>query len=171
VSEPITQVCMEQVVVPNLDAAYNLARHLTGNAHDAEDVVQESCLRAIRSFDGYRGGDSRSWLLTIVRNTTYTWLRKHRQHVLLSGTDEEIESVVADTPDPDQALVRSVDAERVHSALEHLPAEFKEVIVLRELEQMSYKEIADICQIPLGTVMSRLTRARRQLQQLLEEKV
>jgi RNA polymerase sigma-70 factor (ECF subfamily) len=169
----MTRERVEQVVLPHLDAAYNLAHYLTGNPTDAEDVVQEACLRAIRAFDGYHGGMSsaRSWMLTIVRNTTYTWLRTNRKYAPATGMDEEMENVAADAPDPEQILMQSVDAQMLADAVQQLPVEYREVLVLRELEVMSYKEIADICGLPLGTVMSRLARARKQMQQLLGGKV
>lgn len=162
-----TQARVEQMVLSHLDAAYNLARWLTGDADDAQDVVQEACLRAIRSFEGYRGGDGRSWLLTIVRNTGYTWLKKNRQHQAATGMDEEMQNIATDAPNPEQILMRGVDASLLTHAMERLPPEFREVLILREQEGMSYKGIAEVCQIPLGTVMSRLARARGQMQQLL----
>ena len=158
--------------MPHLGAGYNLARWLTGNDHDAQDVVQEAYLRAARSFDGYRGGDPRSWVLTIVRNTSYTWLRQNRGPGgagTLGTTDEGwVEEVPADpTGQPEVQVVRAADRRLLQEALELLPAEFREALVLRELEGYSYKEIADITDVPLGTVMSRLARARKQLQQLV----
>jgi RNA polymerase sigma-70 factor (ECF subfamily) len=161
------EACLEQVILPHLDAAHNLARWLTGNADDAQDVVQEACLRAIRGFEGFRGGNGRSWLLSIVRTTSYTWLKKNRQHEAMTGMAEEIGQVAVETSDPARALIRSVENEQLDRALTSLPAEFREALLLREQEGMSYKEIADICQVPLGTVMSRLARAREHLQRLL----
>jgi RNA polymerase sigma-70 factor (ECF subfamily) len=161
----------EHVVMPHLGAGYNLARWLTRNDHDAQDVVQEAYLRAARSFDRYRGGDPRSWLLTIVRNTCYTWLRQNRAPELagaLGKTEEGWEEVTADPAgQPEVQFIRAADRRLLQEALELLPAEFREALVLRELEGFSYKEIADITDVPLGTVMSRLARARKQLQQLL----
>jgi RNA polymerase sigma-70 factor, ECF subfamily len=159
----------ERVVMPHLDAGYNLARWLTRNDHDAQDVVQEAYLRAARSFDRYRGGDPRSWLLTIVRNTCYTWLRQNRGRGAAGSpgtTDEGWEEVPADSAgQPEVQFIRAADRRLLQEALELLPAEFREALVLRELEGFSYKEIADITDVPLGTVMSRLARARKQLQQ------
>jgi len=157
----------EQIVLSHLDAAYNLARWLTRDEQDAEDVVQEACLRAFRFFDSFRGGDSRAWLLTIVRHTCYTWLQKNRAHELASF-DEGLEGVESGAS-PEELLLQSVDQQTLRHALEELPVEFREVIILRELEGLSYKEISGIAGIPLGTVMSRLARARKQLQQRLTQ--
>lgn len=159
----------ERVVMPHLGAGYNLARWLTRNDHDAEDVVQEAYLRAARSFDRYRGGDPRSWLLTIVRNTCYTWLRQHRAPAA-AGTandgDDGVAAIPADpTAEPEVQCIRNADRRLLHEALELLPVEFREALVLRELEGFSYKEIADIADVPVGTVMSRLARARQRLLQ------
>src|SRR5213594_698874 len=148
----------EQVVLPHMDAAYNLARWLTRNDHDAEDLVQEAYLRALKAFDGFRGGDGRAWLLTIVRNTCYTWLRQNRMEDLTEVYDEEIHTVKRDSSNPETLLLASADAQLLRQALEELPVEFREVLVLRELEGMSYREIADLMSVPVGTVMSRLAR-------------
>lgn len=161
---------------PHLDAAYNLARWLTRNPHDADDVVQEAYLRAFRFFDGFRGGDGRAWLLTIVRHTCYTWLRQNRRgdtEVEYHEGDASLQGMEADeTPlhgaDPQTLLLRAADSERVEAALRQLPAEFREVLVLRELEELSYKDIATIAAVPIGTVMSRLSRARLHLRRILE---
>ena len=160
-------VLFEQMVLPHLDAAYNLARWLTRNEHDAEDIVQEACLRAFKFFDGFRGGDSRRWLLTIVRNTFYDSLPQSRSRELNVEFDEEIHSQVIEAVDPESLLIRDADRQSVRQALEELPLEFRETLVLRELEGLSYKEIADVAGIPLGTVMSRLARARKWLQSYL----
>src|ERR1041385_2182856 len=152
-----------QVVLPHLDAAYNLARWTTKNEHDAEDVVQESCLRALRFIDSFRGNDSRAWVLSIVRNTCATWLGRNRT---ASAQPEELESASDDT-NPEQIALRRVDIELLRKALEELPDEFREVIVLREIENLSYEQIAEVLGVPLGTVMSRLARARRRLQERL----
>jgi RNA polymerase sigma-70 factor, ECF subfamily len=161
----------ERVVMPHLGAGYNLARWLTRNDHDAQDVVQEAYLRALRSFDRYRGGDARAWMLTIVRNTCYTWLRQNRAAELAPGGDIGDDGVAEIPGDPatqpEVQFLRNVDGQLLRAALEALPAEFREAIVLRELEGLSYKEIADVADVPLGTVMSRLARARRHLQQSL----
>ncbi len=159
----------EQTVLSNLDAAYNLARWLTRDDRDAEDVVQEACLRAFRFFDSFHGGDSRAWLLTIVRHTCYTWLKKNRAHELLTF-DEELDHVEADAS-PEEQLLQSVDQQLLQRAVDELPIEFREVIILRELEGLSYKEIASVTGVPLGTVMSRLARARKRLQLCLTSPV
>jgi RNA polymerase sigma-70 factor (ECF subfamily) len=157
----------EQVVLPHLDAAYNLARWLTRSDADAEDVVQEACVRALRFFGGFRGDDARGWLLAIVRNSCYDFLRRHRPQELTDPFDEEIHTAVAQTPTPEALLLRRADRAMVRDALEALPVAWREVIILRELEGLSYKQIADVASIKIGTVMSRLARARARLQQLL----
>jgi RNA polymerase sigma factor (sigma-70 family) len=157
----------EQVVLPHLDAAYNLARWLVRNDADAEDLAQEAALRAFKFFGGFHGGDSRAWLLTIVRNTCYTWLQQNRAHQPLTTFDEELHSV--EDANPETILLESVDRQMLKQALEELPVEFREVVILRELEGLSYKEIANIVDVPVGTVMSRLARARRRLQLCLTE--
>ena len=157
----------EQAVLPHLPAAYNLARWLTRDDHDAEDVVQEAYLRAYRSFDRFRGGaDGRAWLLAVVRNTCFTWLKQNRAHELAAPFDEALHSPESDTG-PERRLLQQASADLLREALGELPAEFREVLVLRELEGLSYKEIAAVADVPLGTVMSRLTRARARLQQRL----
>lgn len=165
----------ERVVMPHLGAGYNLARWLTRNDHDAEDVVQEAYLRALRSFDRYRGGDPRAWLLTIVRNTCYTWLRQNRASDTALGADNVDDSAAEIAADPatqpEVQFIREVDSQLLRAALEALPAEFREALVLRELEGFSYKEIAEIADVPLGTVMSRLARARAQLQRSLRQRM
>jgi RNA polymerase sigma factor (sigma-70 family) len=152
-----------EVVLPHLDAAYNLARWLTRNDQDAEDVVQEASLRAFKYWKGFSGRDCRSWLLAIVRNTYYSWLRQRSVQPELTE-DGEIDDVDDSSPSPENALLRSADRDMLKAALEDLPVEFREAIVLREMEGMSYKEIADISSVPIGTVMSRLARARKRLQ-------
>jgi len=159
----------EQTVLPHLDAAYNLARWLTRNEQDAQDVTQEACLRAFRFFDGYQGGNMRAWFLTIVRNTCYTWLHQNRPP---SGSDEVFDEEIHSTEDsgaasPEIQALAGADRETLRRALEELPEVFREVLVLRELEGMSYKEIADVSSVSLGTVMSRLARARTKLRQAL----
>lgn len=151
-------------MMPHLDAAYNLARWLAHNEHDAEDIVQEAFLRAFRFFGSFRGVQPRSWLLSIVRNTAYTWLRQNRKPELLTHFDEATHDQEDLTGDPTLLLLKGEDLERVRLALDSLPLEFREVMVLRELEDLSYKEIAQVIQVPIGTVMSRLARARKHLE-------
>jgi len=165
--EPDKLACFEHAVLPHLDSAYNLARWLIRNDQDAQDLVQEACLRALRSFEGFRGGDSRAWLLTIVRNSCYTWLQQNRLQGLTTVFDEEIHTSQEHSRSPEALLLEKADARLVKDALEELPPEFREAIVLRELEGMSYKEIADVADVPVGTVMSRLARARERLQRQL----
>jgi RNA polymerase sigma factor (sigma-70 family) len=157
----------EQIILPHLDAAYNLARWLTRNEQDAQDMVQEAYLRAFKFFDAFHGVDGRAWLLTIVRNTCYTWLHQNRAHGITTVFDEETHSVDSDTSNPATLVLRSADHQLLRQALDELPVEFREVVVLRDLEGFSYKEIADIANIPAGTVMSRLARARERLKVLL----
>jgi RNA polymerase sigma factor (sigma-70 family) len=159
----------EELALPHMEAAYNLARWLTGNDPDAEDVVQESYLRALKFFAGFRGENGRPWLLTIVRNTCYSWLRRNRMNEI--STDLEEEAQLADTTSvsPEAMLLSAARTESVQHALEELPVEFREIVILRELEGLSYKEIAEIAAIPVGTVMSRLARARARLQKILSE--
>lgn len=158
----------EQAVLPHLDAAYSLARWLTRNDQDAQDVTQEACLRAFRFFDGYQGGNMRSWLLTIVRNTCYTWMHQNRHGDSTELFNEEIHSPeLSGSPDPEIQVLASADKETLRRALEELPDAFREALVLREIEGMSYKEIADVTSVSLGTVMSRLARARTRLRQSL----
>jgi RNA polymerase sigma-70 factor, ECF subfamily len=151
----------ENLVLPHIDAAFNLARWLLRGRSDAEDVAQEALLRACRFFGGFNGGEARAWLLQIVRNTCYTWLEKNRPMELSMEFDEELHQQTSATPET-LAIVAD-DRKRLTLALETLPPRFREVLVLRELEGCSYKEIATITSIPIGTVMSSLSRARRQL--------
>lgn len=151
------------VVLPHLDAAYTLARYLTRNDADAQDVVQDAALRALKYFGGFRGttgSDGRAWFLAIVRNTAHTW--RHRQHgdVPVTQFNEELHSDHVAPTDPTAAV-------DLRQAVDALPLEFREVIVLRELEGLSYKEISDVTGVPVGTVMSRLSRARKRLQEAL----
>jgi RNA polymerase sigma factor (sigma-70 family) len=158
----------EQTVLPHLDAAYNLARWLTRSDQDAQDVTQEACLRAFRFFDGYQGGNMRSWLLTIVRNTCYTWLHQNRAPGSDEVFDEEIHSAeLSGGTSPELQVLAGADKETLRRAIEDLPDVFREALILREIEGMSYKEIADIASVSLGTVMSRLARARARLRQSL----
>ena len=156
----------EEAMLPHLDAAHNLARWLLRNEQDAQDVVQEAYLRAFRSFGGFHGGNGRAWLLTIVRNTSYTLLKKNRA-ADFTTFDEEIHASSDESVGPATTLEQSEDAELVRKAIDELPAEFREILVLRHQEGLSYKEIADIAKIPPGTVMSRLARARGKLKEYL----
>jgi RNA polymerase sigma-70 factor, ECF subfamily len=168
VSENEQKAQFERLVLPHLDAAYNLARWLAGNDHDAKDIAQDACVRAFRFVGGCRASDGHAWLLTIVRNTAYSWLKKNRSRPLVSIEDDEF----AEIEDQSSAAgsFHSADTDALRAALEALPLEFREALVLRELEGLSYKEIADIADVPIGTVMSRLARARRQLQGTLKGK-
>ena len=157
----------EQVVVPHMDAAYNLARWLVRNTHDAEDVVQEAYLRAFKFFGGYQGGDARSWVLKIVRNTSYSYFAKNRPADLVEEFDEKVHTVTSEQPGAEAALLQSANSRMLREAFEALPVHFREIIVLRELEGMSYKEIAEVTGTPIGTVMSGLARGRAQLRDRL----
>ena len=157
----------EAVMLPHMDAAHNLARWLLRNEQDAQDVVQEAYLRAFRSFGGFHGSNGRAWLLTIVRNTSYTWLKKNRAVDFTTPFDEEMHTTEHDSASPATILEHSGDAELIREAIDELPAEFREILVLRHQEGLSYKEIADVVQIPPGTVMSRLARARAKLKEYL----
>jgi RNA polymerase sigma-70 factor (ECF subfamily) len=159
----------ERQVLPHLDAAYNLARFLMRNAQDAEDVVQDASLRAFRFFGNFRGGNSRVWFLKIVRNAAFTVLKKNRPDEMNVTFDEELHGSQTAPMEPAILLDRMQDRQTVRAAIEQLPLEFREAITLRELEGASYKEIADIAGVPIGTVMSRLARARRQLQTILSK--
>jgi RNA polymerase sigma-70 factor (ECF subfamily) len=157
----------EQTMLPHLDAAYNLARWLTRNEQDAQDVTQEAYLRACRFFPGFRGGDARAWLLKIVRNTCYTWLHANRPLQEAAEFDENFFPSDSHGPNPEEAVIQNDSNALVRKALEKLPPNFREVLILRELEGMSYREIADITGMPAGTVMSSLSRARGRLRQVL----
>jgi RNA polymerase sigma-70 factor (ECF subfamily) len=155
------------MLVAHLDAAYNLARWLMRNEADAEDLVQEAYLRAFNHFAGFRGGDGRAWLLTIVRNCCYDRLKQKGSRGQETDFDEAVHSAGRPASNPETLLLREERAGLLSEFLAELPAEYREVLVLRELEQMSYREIANIAGIPLGTVMSRLSRARQRLQESL----
>ena len=157
-------VSFEEAVLPHLSSAYNLARWLTRNEADAEDVVQEAYLRAFKFFRGFHGTDGRRWLLGIVRNTCYTWMQQNRSPELNNTGEDELNEIESKDLDPEALLLQSADTQIVRQALEELPIEFREVLVLRELEEMSYKEIASLAELPLGTVMSRLARGRKRRQ-------
>ena len=169
--------CMrfQTIVLPHLDSAFNLACWLTRNRSDAEDVVQEACLRAFKFFDSFHGDEPRAWLLTIVRNTFYTWYRQNHPAAETTSFDEETHSATArdmfgasrDGGDPEVSLMAKDSAQILQKALKNLPMEFREVMVMRELEDLSYKQIASVVGIPIGTVMSRLGRGRKMLAQAL----
>src|SRR5262249_385056 len=143
--------------------AYNLARWLTHNDQDAEDVVQEAWLRAYRSFDGFHGGDARNWILAIVRNAAYSWLAKNRGHEAPPPLGNELMGIPSERPGPERGVLTRIDAQRLRQAIDDLPPDLREVIILREMEDLSYKEIAELATVPIGTVMSRLARARSRL--------
>jgi RNA polymerase sigma factor (sigma-70 family) len=161
----------EAMMLPCMDAAHNLARWLLRNEQDAQDVVQEAYLRAFRSFGGFRGSNGRAWLLTIVRNTAYTLLKKNRTADLTTAFDEEIHATGDESVSPATILEHAEDAELIKDAVDGLPAEFREILILRHQENLSYNEIGDILKIPIGTVMSRLARARGKLKQYLAASV
>jgi RNA polymerase sigma-70 factor (ECF subfamily) len=161
----------EALMLPHLDAAHNLAKWLLRNEQDTQDVVQEAFLRAFKSFGGFHGSNSRAWLLTIVRNTSYTLLKKNRVADLTTPFDEEIHAFDDESVSAATILERSEDAELIREAMDELPAEFREILTLRHQEDLSYKEIADIAQIPPGTVMSRLARARVKLKERLAARI
>jgi RNA polymerase sigma factor (sigma-70 family) len=157
------------VVMPHIDDAYRLAHWLTGNRTDAEDVVQDASLQAFRAIRGFAGGSAGAWVLSIVRNTAYSWLRKNRPAAVVTVDDlEAVERAHAKPGDPDAgtpeaALIAKVEAERLRAAIAALPTPFRETLVLREIEGLDYREIAEATEVPIGTVMSRLARARRRL--------
>jgi RNA polymerase sigma factor (sigma-70 family) len=154
----------ESTALPCLNSAYNLAHLLTRNEQDAEDIVQEALLRALRSFDSFvPGRDPRAWILAIVRNCFRTWLKRNRVHGATLPLNDESPAVIATWSDLEAELIKNANSQLVRKALEELPLEYREVLILRELEDLSYKEIAQIIEKPLGTVMSRLSRARREL--------
>jgi RNA polymerase sigma factor (sigma-70 family) len=155
------------LLLPHLDAAYNYARWLAGNDHDAQDVAHDAVLRALEYLDGFKGERIRPWLLTIVRNTFYTWLKKQRPVALVESFEEETHGAPDYGSDPQAMALRNADLRALAAAIEKLPREYREALVLRELEDLSYQEIAAVLEIPLGTVMSRLARARKRLEEVL----
>ena len=168
--DPIELGRFEAIVLPHLDAAYTLARYLVANEDDARDVVQDAYLRALKYFSGFRGtnaGDGRPWLLAIVRNTAFTLRRRGRREAGAAEFDEQLHSKAVEDVHPEAELLGSAARDTLHQAIDQLPREFREVIVLRELEGMSYKQIGEVIGVPLGTVMSRLARARQRLQRAL----
>ena len=167
---PATAATFDEVVLPHLDAAYRLARWLVDNEHDADDVVQEACLRALRYFRTFSGGNSRAWFLRIVRNTCYGW-HNHTRRRATDVFDEEQHSGTTVTIDPEGLALQAASVELVERALRDLPARFRELLVLRELEGLSYQDLADVLGIPLGSVMSGLSRARRAFRRVLETRL
>jgi RNA polymerase sigma factor (sigma-70 family) len=164
------QARFRAVVLPHLGDAYALARWLTGNATDAEDVVQDASLRAFRGIGGFAGGNARAWVLTITRHAAFTWLSKNRSSALpavddLEEAEKELSHAAATTgyETPESALIAKADAERLQAAIAHLPVPFREALVLRDVQGLDYREIAQVTKVPIGTVMSRLARARRRL--------
>lgn len=157
----------EATVVQHMDAAYNLALWLARNEWDAEDVVQDAALRAFRFLDRFDGRDARAWFLTIVRNSFYSWLRKRNPGLREESLDLEVHDVASDAPAPDLEMLRNLTRQQLWDAMGELSVEIREALVLREFEGLSYREIADLASVPIGTVMSRLSRGRRQLQQSL----
>jgi RNA polymerase sigma-70 factor (ECF subfamily) len=158
---------LEGDVLPHLDAAYNLARWLTRNAQDAEDVVQEACLRARRCFAGFRGGNGRTWLLTIVRGTCYSWLKQNRPLKTAMASEENNWEAQNSSLNPEASPFRDANRQQFTQALEGLPIQFRELLVLREMEDLSYKQIADVTDLPLATVMLNISGARERLRQSL----
>jgi RNA polymerase sigma-70 factor, ECF subfamily len=168
----------EQTIVPHLDSAYNLARWLTRNDADAQDVVQEACLRAFKYFDGFDGEYANAWLLKIVRNTCYSWLKDNRASERTLALEDDLEEIDRDLStkeinasglgrSPEELVGIRRDAERLNRAIEMLAPGYREILILREMDDLSYREIADVVGIPIGTVMSRLARARGLLQVIL----
>ena len=164
----------ELLALPHLDAAYNLARWLAGNTTDAEDVVQDAYLRAYRYFDAFQGGNFRVWLLTIVRNAFITWVKENRSSRMVFAADAPVDEAahtdqvmwISPSRDPEALLLESIDSQTLSRLMEQLPAEYREVLLLREVEDLAYKEIATVTGVPIGTVMSRLSRARLNLRKL-----
>ena len=156
----------EEVILPHLDAAYNLACWLTRNQVDAQDVVQESCLRAFRFFDGYKGGDPKAWLLSIVRSTSRTWQRQQKHAAETVPFDEAAHTREGPARNQEQSMAEREQMSLLLKCIEMLPVDFREVLILRELEELSYQEIAEVTGLALGTVLSRLSRARKRLEEL-----
>jgi RNA polymerase sigma-70 factor (ECF subfamily) len=164
-------VDFDRTFLPHMDAAYSLARWLVRDDHDAQDVVQEAYLRAFKFARGFRGGDPRAWILAIVRNTAFTWLRRNRGSESPTEFDEKIHGGSTEEIGLEADAVRKADGAMIRAALDELTDEFREVIVMRDIEGLSYKEIADAADLPIGTVMSRLARARGKLARSLQERI
>jgi RNA polymerase sigma-70 factor (ECF subfamily) len=158
----------DRIVTPHLTRAYNLARLLVGNAADAEDLVQDASLRAFRALDGYHGGDAKTWLLVIVRNVCYSFLGGKRRDENVVEFEEEQHSATKVAETAESAVLKNADSATIRRAIEELPPEFREALVLREMEELSYRQIAEITGVAMGTVMSRLSRARQFLRQKLQ---
>jgi RNA polymerase sigma-70 factor (ECF subfamily) len=176
-----TRARFERIVQPHLGDAYALARWITGDRADAEDVVQEACLRAFRAINGYAGGNTRAWVLTIVRNTAYTWLARNRtavvtavddlaaiEHANASANLAEASAGGAYATNPESDLIATADAARLEAAIAALPPHFRDTLVLRDIQGLDYREIAAVTEVPVGTVMSRLARARQRLVRAIE---
>jgi RNA polymerase sigma factor (sigma-70 family) len=167
VDDSSDQARFAEVFLPHLVDAFRLARWIAGSRADAEDIVQEASMRAFKNIRGFSGGDPRAWVLTIVRNTSYSWLTKNRPKVLVLSDDldqrtrETIEQ--EDPQTPETALIAKLDAQQVRKAMASLPVPFREVLVLREIHDLDYRTIAEVAALPIGTVMSRLARARNML--------
>ena len=159
----------EQLILPHLPAAYNLARWITRREADAEDLTQEAFIRALQAFAGFRGGSSRAWMLTIVRNTCYSFLQRTRPHETAEAFDDVAHLVEDESADPETLLLNKATADQIQRALDQMPVEQREVLILREQEELSYGQIAEIIGAPIGTVMSRLARARGRVRTLLSE--
>ena len=157
-------------IAGHLDAAYNLARWLVTDQDDASDILQDACLRAFNGFAGYRGENGRAWLLTIVRNTAYNFIRDRSSTTVIPLDDNLLAEIGSHDDNPERRIIREADANELRVAIEQLPEEYREAIVLREMEEMSYKEISAIQRVPIGTVMSRLSRARTLLRDRLRTK-
>jgi RNA polymerase sigma-70 factor (ECF subfamily) len=164
-------VDFDRTFIPHMDAAYNLARWLVRDDHDAQDVVQEAYLRAFRFAGGFRGGDPRAWILAIVRNAAFTWLKRNRGSDSPTEFDEKVHGGSSEESGLEADAVRKADGAMIRAALDELTDEFREVIVMRDIEGLSYKEIADAADVPIGTVMSRLARARGKLAHSLKERI
>jgi RNA polymerase sigma factor (sigma-70 family) len=164
-------VSFETIMLPHLDAAYNLARWITRNEDDAQDVVQEAYIRALRFFGSFTGGSGRAWLLAIVRNTCYSWMQRNRPAEPLVLFDENEHFQDGGDPNPEAEFLLRARRESLERCIRELPVEFRAIIVMRELEGMSYREVAEAAEVPVGTVMSRLARARRRLEQCILSRV